>query len=121
VQIPTVINIRVSFWLTPGVDVYLFLEGPLARCNQMRPSKWRQVIAPSWSTQFLIIVNATLPAADTPRRELLLCRSEAAMKSLLDSRDPSTSDIETSFAAQRHIYHNCGSALPISFQFNRQA
>jgi hypothetical protein len=43
------------------------------------------------------------------------------MKSLLDSRDPSTSDIETSFAAQRHIYHNCGSALPISFQFNRQA
>jgi hypothetical protein len=43
------------------------------------------------------------------------------MKSLLDSRDPSTSDIEISFAAQRDIYHNCGSALLISFQFNRQA
>jgi hypothetical protein len=49
-----------------------------------------------------------------------LCHSEAAMKSLLDSRDPSTSDIETSFAAQRHIYRNCGSALPIPFQFNPQ-
>jgi hypothetical protein len=43
------------------------------------------------------------------------------MKSLLDSWEPSTPDIESSFAAQPHSYHNCGSALPISFQFNRQA
>jgi hypothetical protein len=56
-----------------------------------------------------------------PGRELLLCHSEAAMKSLLDSRDPSPADIATSLAAQPHSYHNCGSDLPISFQFNRQA
>jgi hypothetical protein len=37
---------------------------------------------------------------------------------LLDSRKPSTSDIEASLRpSSGHSYHNCGSALPISFEF----
>jgi hypothetical protein len=53
-----------------------------------------------------IMVNAILPLPPILRgRKLLLCHSEAAMKSLLDSRDPSTSEARCRFhfsSTRRH-------------------
>jgi hypothetical protein len=103
------------------VYVYLFLEGPLeVQPNATHPvaAGYRTIVVDA----ILIIVNAILPCRRySPTGDCRCVTRKHAMKSLLDSRDPSPSDIETSFAAQRYSYHNCGSALPISFQFNRQA